>query len=105
MKLIAENSYEDQVLPGLVALLRDLQVDACGFRTKEAIAPVFWSCQDVCLEVPAVKELSDEEVTALLYNLESDLIEAMILAGFHVIENYLKDAKGIVVDPRHRSLL
>ena len=59
MKLIAENSYEDQLLPGLVALLRDLKVDACGFRTEEAIAPVFWSCQDVCLELAVVKELNN----------------------------------------------
>lgn len=104
MKLIAENSHEDHVLPGLVSLLRDLRVDACGFRSDEAIAPVFWSSQDVCLELSAVKELSSEEVTAILSVLESDLIEAMILAGFDVIENYLKDMKGVAISRRHRNL-
>ena len=104
MKLIAENALDDQLIPGLVSFLRDLRVDAYGFCRDDAIAPVFWSSDDISLEVSSIKELSREEVGAILANLEPDLLEAMILAGFQVIENYLKDSKGIVVMQQHRTL-
>lgn len=104
MKLIAENSHEDQLLPGLVSLLRDLRVDACGFRREEAFAPIFWSSEDFSLELPSIKEISEEERTAILANLESDLVEAMILAGFDVIQTYLKDSHGVVSSQRHRIM-
>lgn len=99
MKLIAENSLDDQLIPGLVSLLRDLKVDACGFRTEQAIAPIFWSAEDFLLDLSSVKELSKQDVTWILSNLESDLMEAMIMAGYGVIEKYLKDSKGTLICP------
>lgn len=104
MKLIAENDLEDQLLPGLVSLLRDLKVDAYGFCRDDAIAPIFWSSDDISLEVSSIKALSKEEVGFILENLEPALMEAMISAGFQVIENYLNDSKGIVVRQQHRRL-
>lgn len=104
MKLISESAYEDQLIPRLVSLLRDLKVDAHGFRTEDAFAPLFWSADDFTLELSSIKGMTKEEITAVLAYLEPDLLEATILAGFDVIENYLRKAKGAVVYQNHRSL-
>lgn len=103
MILIAENSLEDQVLPGLVNLLRDLRVDASGFHRADAVAPIFWSAEDFSLELASLKWLSKEEMTDVLKKLEPDLMEAMILSGFNVIETYLENANGIQVHKHHRK--
>ena len=105
MILIAENNYEDQVLPGLVSLLRDLRLDACGFYHADAIAPIFWSSDDFSLELASVNGLTKDDMSAVLANLEPDLIEAMILAGFEVIDNYFADADGTQIHKHHRSAL
>ena len=102
MKLIAENSHEDQLVPGLVALLRDLNVDACGFQRSDAIASVFWSAEDFSLELPSIKGLSKEEMTAILDDLEPELLKAMVLAGFEVIDKSLEHATGAQVFRHHR---
>ena len=102
MKLISESAAEDQILSGLVSLLRDLQVDAYGFQRNESIATIFWSPEDFSLELAAIKGLSKEEMAALLDLLEPELLEAMILAGFGVIERYMKKIKGTNVHQHHR---
>lgn len=102
MKLIAESNFENQLLPGLVSLLRDLRVDACGFFREEAIAPVFWSSDDFSTELSSMKRLSKDELTAILCDLEPDMQDAMILAGFQVIEKYLQKANGSQVYQHHR---
>lgn len=102
MKLISESSYEDQLVPGLVALLRDLNVDARGFQRNDAIASVFWSAEDFSLELPSIKDLSKEEMTAILDDLEPELLKAMIVAGFDVIDRSLQHATGAQVYRHHR---
>lgn len=104
MKLIAENALEDQLIPSLVSFLRDLKVDAYGFCRDDAIAPIFWSSDDISLELSSVTHLSRDEVVAVLSILEPALLEAMILAGFQVIEDYLKESKGVVAMQQHRTL-
>ena len=102
MLLISENHFENQLIPGLVSILRDLQVDAQGFAREEAIAPLFWSSEDFLLELSSINNLSKDEITAILTNLETALLEAMMLAGFEVIMDYWKELNGTVVYPRHR---
>ena len=104
MKLISENSYEDHLINGLVALLRDLNVDAIGFRRADAIASTFWSYEDFSLELPFLKELSREELTAMLEDLEPELMKAMVLAGFEVLDNSLRHATGAQVHRHHRQI-
>lgn len=103
MKLISENSFEDHLVPGLVSLLRDLNVDACGFRRCDAIASIFWSYEDFSLELPFLKDLSKEEMTAMLQDLEPELMKAMILAGFEVIDRSLRSVVGTRVHRHHRQ--
>ena len=104
MKLISECTYEDQLVPGLVALLRDINVDACGFRRAEAIASIFWSYEDFSLELPFLKELSKDELTAMLVDLEVELRKAMVLAGFEVIDHALRRSVGTRVHRHHRQI-
>lgn len=104
MKLIAENALDDQLIPGLVSLLRDFKVDANGFRTDEAIATVFWSPEDIAMEHSYMQKFSKDDILGILAHLEPDLLESMILAGFEVIEKYLKDTTGTAVYQQHRNL-
>lgn len=104
MLLIAENALENQLIPGLTSLLRDFKVDASGFLREEAIAPIFWAAEDVALECASIKGIRKDDIEGILENLESELLEAMILAGFDVIERYLKDTTGAVVYQQHRNL-
>lgn len=103
MKLISESNLEDQLVPGLVSLLRDLNVDACGFRRSDAIASVFWSHEDFSLELPFLKALSKDEMTAMLEDLEPEILKAMVLAGFEVIDRSLRHAVGTRVHRHHRQ--
>lgn len=105
MILIAENEHEDQLVPRLVTLLQDLRVDACGFQRGDAIAPIFWSVDDFSLELPFIKGLPKDEMSAILSELEPELLKAMIIAGFDVIENSVKHAKGALVHKHHRQQL
>lgn len=102
MKLIAETELEDQLISGLVDLLRDLKVDACGFRRGEAIAPVFWASEDFSLQLSSIKKISKDEITDLLESLEPKIQDAMILAGFEVIEKYVNATKCTQVHQHHR---
>lgn len=104
MKLIAENCLDEQILPTLVALLKDLRVEVHGFRKEEAIAPIFWSADDFSLELSSIRDLKKDEMSSILKHLEPDLQKAMILAGFQIIKNHLYKARGAVVHQHHRYL-
>ena len=104
MKLISECAYEDQLVPGLVSLLRDLNVDACGLRRDDAIASIFWSHEDFSLELPFLKEVSREEMTAMLEDLETEIRKAMVSAGFEVIDKALRRTAGTRVRRHHRQI-
>lgn len=104
MKLISENSYEDQLISGLVSLLRDLNVDASGYRRADAIASISWSYEDFSLDLPSIKDLSKDELTAILEDLEPELLKAMVLAGFEVIDGSMQKATGAQVYRHHRYM-
>ena len=94
MKLIAETSYEDQIVMSLTAFLNDLGVDAYGFRQEDTFGATFWSANELDLEVNALSYMSKEDRIAFLASIEDQLRSSMRKAGLRTISNALSHAQG-----------
>lgn len=94
MKLIAETPYEDQLLTSLASFLRDIGVDAESYRQEDAIAPVFWSANELELEADALSYMSKEDRIAFLSSIEISLRGAMRKAGLRHISNAIGRTQG-----------
>ena len=89
MKLIAETEYESQVIYRLADLLRDLGIDAEGFKREEAVAEVFWTPDDFTMELASIHNATKEDRISFLMAIEDKLRSAMITAGYEVITQEL----------------
>ena len=94
MKLIAETQYEDQLLMSLTTFLREMGIDAEGYRQEDAIAPVFWSANELELEADALSYMSKEDRIAFLCSIEASLRSTMRRAGLRHISNAIGRAQG-----------
>lgn len=104
MKLIAETEYENQVIHGLTNLLRDLGVDAEGFRREEAVAEIFWSPDDFTMELASIRNATKEDRESFLMAIEDKLRSAMISAGYEVITQELTNSRRNQLHLAHRAM-
>ncbi len=94
MKLIAENQHDDQILLNLTALLSDLGVEVDSYRQEEALAPVFWSANELELETDALSYMSKDDRIAFLRSIEDSLRASMRKAGLRTISTAIARAQG-----------
>lgn len=94
MKLIAENQLDDQLISSLSALLSDLGVDVDSYCQEDAIAPVFWSANELELETDALSYMSKDDRIAFLRSIEDSLCASMRKAGFRTISSAITHAQG-----------
>lgn len=103
MRLIAETTEENALLPGLVALLADLGVETSEYRTDEAYAMAFWSASDLSHFYAEQIDLTHEEAQYLLEEIEPFLRATMVAAGAKLIDKMLyrnlNQAKKLAYDP------
>ena len=94
MILIAENQHEDQLLMSLTALLTDLGVEVDSLRQEDALAPVFWSANELDLQTDALSYMSKDDRIAFLLSIEAPLRASMRKAGLRTISSKLACAQG-----------
>lgn len=92
MKLIAETTYENQIVHGLCSLLRDLKVDVDGYLHEQAIATTFWSADDFIVHLESIQNASQIDQRAFLLSIEDKIRAAMEIAGANVIQHELLQA-------------
>lgn len=90
MKLIAETAEENRLLEGLSELMADLGILSVEYRTDEAYAVTFWSASDLSYLYADRMNLTKEEATYLLEELDPFLRTTMTAAGARLIDRALQ---------------
>lgn len=94
MILLSENTHEDEILSGITALLIDLGIDADSYRREDALAPVFWSANDLELEGEALSYMSKEDRIAFLQSIEDAICACARKAGCRTIRSAVRQTQG-----------
>ena len=90
MLLISESLQEDHLVLPISVLLGDLGVEVAAFERSDAVAPLFWDISDLYSDNPAFQNLDSEEKKRFLILIEQEIRNAMMIAGFIVIEEYIQ---------------